>query len=78
MERAILSPLNVKVDEINFTIQNAIPATQRTFFSIDKSVNEDEATNYPVEFLNTLNPNGIPAHRLELKVGSPIMLLATS
>ena len=75
MERAILTPLNVKVDEINFGIQTTSQATGRTVFSIDKCMNKDEATSYPVEFLNTLNPNGIPAHRLEFKVGSPIMLL---
>jgi hypothetical protein len=28
-----------------------------------------------VEFLNLLEPTGIPAHNLELKIGVPIMLL---
>jgi len=27
------------------------------------------------EFLNTLSPNGLPLHKLELKVGSIVMLL---
>lgn len=44
------------------------------YFSIDTACDE-EATIYPVEFLNTLNPPGCSTHVLELKVGVPIMLL---
>lgn len=38
-------------------------------------VNKDEAVHYPVEFLNTLNPSGLPYHRLLLRGGTPVMLL---
>ncbi|GBM01043.1 hypothetical protein AVEN_192822-1 [Araneus ventricosus] len=74
-ERAILIPLNEKVREINFTVQIKVPTAARTYYSIDKCLNDEEATSYPVEFLNSLNPSCIPLHRLVLKVLCPIMLL---
>jgi hypothetical protein len=74
-KRAILAPINVRVNEINSSIQDKMPAVARSFFSIDKILDEEEATSYPVEFLNSLNSSGLPQHKLTLKVGSPIMLL---
>ncbi|GBM08939.1 hypothetical protein AVEN_57478-1 [Araneus ventricosus] len=74
-ECAILTPLNDKVREINFTLQGKVPTAARSYHSIDKCLNDEEATSYPVEFLNSLNPSCIPLHRLELKVGCPIRLL---
>lgn len=38
-------------------------------------VNRDEVIHYPIEFLNSLNPSGLPPHELWLKVGTPVMLL---
>jgi ATP-dependent DNA helicase PIF1 len=38
-------------------------------------VDADEVVNFPQEFLNSLDPTGLPAHRLSLKVGSPTILL---
>jgi ATP-dependent DNA helicase PIF1 len=35
----------------------------------------EEATQYPTEFFNSLEPTGLPPHTLTLKTGCPVMLL---
>lgn len=48
---------------------------ERVYYSIDTVLNEEDATNYPIEFLNSINSSSVPAHELRLKLGVPIMLL---
>jgi len=74
-ERAILAPKNVHVNAINYLIQEKLPGAVISYKSIDSALNEEDAVNYPVEFLNSLEPPGIPPHFLNLKVGSSIILL---
>nr|XP_016456633.1 PREDICTED: uncharacterized protein LOC107780595 [Nicotiana tabacum] len=79
-ERAILTPKNEMVHELNDTIIKILPGEGRTYFSSDNvckaSVNtNDEDLLYPTEFLNSLRFSGIPNHDVHLKVGTPAMLL---
>lgn len=74
-ERAILAPTNEEVNKLNNQIQMKIPGECIKYKSIDSVIDEDQVTNYPLEFLNSLHSAGMPPHELILKVGSSIMLL---
>ncbi|XP_057341623.1 ATP-dependent DNA helicase pif1-like [Microplitis mediator] len=74
-ERAILTPTNDSANSINNFLLEKLSTNQMKYKSIDTVVEVDDAVHYPVEFLHTLNPPGIPSHNLNLKIGAPIMLL---
>lgn len=74
-ERAILTPTNDKAAEINSILLQKFEAVQIEYKSIDSVIEMDDAVQYPVEFLNSLNLPGFPPHELILKIGTPIMLL---
>jgi ATP-dependent DNA helicase PIF1 len=46
-----------------------------SYKSIDTVCDTAEAVNYPTKFLNSLDLPGMPSHNLQLKVGSPVILL---
>ncbi|XP_017467368.1 PREDICTED: uncharacterized protein LOC108359826 [Rhagoletis zephyria] len=66
-ERAILAAKNKDVDSLNFIIQSQIAGELHSYKSVDSVTDEDEATNYPTEFLNSLDVPGTPPHNLQLK-----------
>ncbi|XP_055944402.1 uncharacterized protein LOC129975364 [Argiope bruennichi] len=72
-ERAILSPTNEGVKTINYYLLRKLPGEIQIFKSFDTVIEIYQAD--PTEFLNSLEPSGIPTHKLELKIGAPIMLL---
>ncbi|XP_022831021.1 uncharacterized protein LOC111359653 [Spodoptera litura] len=73
--RAIVSPRNDSVNDINRMIMEKVPGDFKCYKSIDTVCNIEDAVHYPQEFLNSLNPAGLPPHELKLKGGTPIMLL---
>ena len=74
-ERAILAPKNETAAEINMTLLRQLPGSETSFKSVDTVIDQDQAVQCPAEFLNSLEPAGMPPHHLTLKIGTPIMLL---
>ncbi|XP_065640419.1 uncharacterized protein LOC136073017 [Hydra vulgaris] len=76
-KRAILTPINVDSLAINEEVLHCLPGDVKAYLSSDSIDTDDlnEINNFPVEFLNSLTPSGMPVHCLKLKVGAVIMLL---
>lgn len=62
-KRAILAPKNKEVAALNENILDHIPGEVVTYKSVDAVTSEDDAVNYPTEFLNSLDLPGFPPHR---------------
>ena len=73
----VLTPKNDTSLQLNNHVLDKIGGEKKLYPSVDHVVcdNEEEHLNYPLEFLNSLTPSGMPEHRLYLKVGAIIMLL---
>ncbi|GMP95374.1 hypothetical protein CsSME_00044449 [Camellia sinensis var. sinensis] len=79
-ERTILSARNDDVSDINTTALNIFPGRLYTYLAADKMSEDNEidptiTNRYPNEYLNSLDPPGLPTFKLELKVCCPIILL---
>ncbi len=74
-ERTILAPRNKEVSLINAMVLSYLPGVQVDFLSADSAEDTKVANTYPSEFLNTLEVNGMPSHKLSFKIGAPMMLL---
>ncbi|XP_062195342.1 uncharacterized protein LOC133898687 [Phragmites australis] len=71
---AILSTKNEHVDELNAIMIDRFPAKETVYYSFD-SIDDDSRNNYPIDFLNSITPNGLPPHLLKLKSNCPVILL---
>jgi ATP-dependent DNA helicase PIF1 len=85
MQRNILAPKNIDVNEVNNAILESLSEELHTYFNANSLTPIEEGVSaapgvsmdslYPMEFLNTLQFNSIANHKLELKVGVLILLL---
>jgi hypothetical protein len=83
IQRAILTPLNEDVDNINTAIMNwfdlttpdGTPTQRRTYHSANSVVQGEQRGVFPIEFLNSLSMSGVPPHTLTLQEDCPMILL---
>ena len=71
--RAIICPTNKTVDAINSKVMDKFPGQEHMYRSFDSL--EEDSHLYPLEYIHTLIPSGVPPHELKLKKGCPIMLM---
>ena len=76
-KRVILTPTNAEALALNEQILQLLPGEAVTYISVDSIISDDkeETQMYPLEFLNSLTPSGMPPHKLNLKLNSVVMLL---
>nr|GEW43235.1 ATP-dependent DNA helicase PIF1-like [Tanacetum cinerariifolium] len=79
-KKVIVCPKNETADIINSHTLPLLNEQERVYLSSDEATphcNDGGETEllYPSEYLNSLNFPGLPPHRLQLKVGAPIILL---
>ena len=72
-KRAIMSPSNKEVEEVNNAVLQRLPGEEVVLKSIDTT--EEGGADYPPEFLNSCELSGMPPHRLALKPGCMVVLL---
>jgi len=76
-EKVILCPLNEDTLKINDAIMQRIDGHEHVYESIDciASDSDEDKINFPIEYLYSLTPTGLPPHILKLREGVVIMLL---
>ncbi len=85
MQRIILAPKILMLCEVNNAILESLSKELHMYLNTNSLTPIEEGASaavgvsmdslYPVEFLNTLQFSGIANHKLELKMGVPILLL---
>jgi hypothetical protein len=73
-ERAILSTRNEHVDVVNALMMVRYTCYKHVYYNFDE-VEDDTRNNYPLDFLSSSTPNGLPDHELTFKKNCPIIFL---
>ncbi|GAA0149375.1 hypothetical protein LIER_36917 [Lithospermum erythrorhizon] len=74
VQQAILCPKNEFVDDFNSKLIQRIQGNEVVYISDDRAKNVMDQGDY-VDYLNSLEPRGLPQNRLVLKVNCPVILL---
>ena len=76
-KKCCLTPKNDHSHIINGMVLQHLTGDIETYLSIDCIVTDDqqEEAAFPMEFLNSITPSGMPLHNLQLKKGAMIILL---
>jgi len=69
-ERAILSTTNEHVDAMNAIMIEMFTGDEKVYYSFN-SADDDTRNNYPLDFLNSIIPSGLPPHELKIKKRLP-------
>ena len=75
LQRALLTPLNMHVDQVNAELTARFPGAPHTYESVDTPGDDMGASLQGEDILHSLHPTGLPPHELTLKPGMPTMVL---
>ena len=76
VQRALLTLRNDIAQYWNLKMLEQMNGAAQTFYSFDiTDIDTEQSYQYPVEFLQTLAPSGLPPSILHLKIGAPVILL---
>jgi len=69
--RIVLCPTNEDCKEVNRDVLERVDGAQMSYTAVDtmKTDDPDEEADFPTEFLNSLEPDGLPPCRLMVEVG---------
>ncbi|CAO3618552.1 unnamed protein product [Mucor hiemalis] len=75
IDKAILTPKNKDVATINNLLLNCIPGRTFTYLSCDEICEPRHTMEINTEYLNAIELGSLPPHSLQLKVGTPNMVI---